>query len=329
MNNKNSAPTMKDVAKEAGVALGTVSKVVNGIPVGKEYQKKVEAAIEKLDYRVNSYAKGLKANRTYTIAFLVPDTINPFFGTLAFYVNRELAKNGYRMLLCSTQASPEMEQSLLDMAQQNRVDGIICLSYNENLQIKEDTRLVTIDRHLSVLAPCVASDNLAGGQLAVRKLAELGCKRLLHLSIGSVLPNEAAKRRDGFLSACVSLNLDYDMLCLTDETPYSVFFDYLKEHICDGKFSFDGIFCGTDHLAVQIIKILHELGIRVPEDVQVIGFDGMRDYDTGQYLCSTIVQPIEQIAQTSVELVLSQNVSQAPSLVCLPVSYANGGTTKE
>ncbi|MCD8326010.1 MAG: substrate-binding domain-containing protein [Lachnospiraceae bacterium] len=175
----------------------------------------------------------------------------------------------------------------------------------------------------------VASDNLAGGQMAVRKLSELGCQRLLHLSIGSALPNEAAKRRDGFVSACVSLNLAYDMLCLTDGTPYSAVDDYLKGCVSGGKFSFDGIFCGTDHLAVRIMQSLHDLGIRVPEDVQIIGFDGMQDYATGQYLCSTIVQPIEQIAQTSVELVLSQDVAQAPSLVCLPVRYANGGTTKE
>ncbi|MCD7813810.1 MAG: LacI family DNA-binding transcriptional regulator [Lachnospiraceae bacterium] len=329
MAEKNASPTMKDVAKEAGVSLGTVSKVVNGIPVGKDYQKKVDAAIHKLDYRVNSYAQGLKSNKTQTVAFLVPDTINPFFGELTFYVNRELAKNGYRMLLCATQASPEMEQALLDMAEQNRVDGIICISYNEGLQIRESTRLVTIDRHSGVVSPCVASDNLTGGQLAVRKLAELGCKRLLHMSISSALPNEATKRRDGFVSACVSMGLDYQMLCLTDGTPYSVFYDFLAEHITDGKFDFDGIFCGTDTLARILIAKLYEVGIRVPQDVQIIGFDGIKDYATGQYYCSTIVQPIEQIAQTSVNLLLNSDLSKAPPLVCLPVHYVNGGTTRE
>ncbi|MCD8022477.1 MAG: LacI family DNA-binding transcriptional regulator [Lachnospiraceae bacterium] len=324
---KTSSPTMKDVAKEAGVSLGTVSKVVNGITVGKDYQKKVDDAIHKLNYRVNSYAQGLKSSRTQTVAFLVPDTINPFFGTLTFHINRALAKNGYRMLLCSTLASPEMEQSLLDMAEQNRVDGIICLSYNEKLQIKDSTRLVTIDRHSGVFAPCVASDNLAGGQLAVQKLAEFGCRHLLHMSISSVLPNEVTKRRDGFISACVSMGLEYQMLCLTDGSPFSMFYDYLAKHIAKGKPDFDGIFCGTDTLARMIIAKLNEWGIRVPEDVQVIGFNGIPDYATGQYQCSTIVQPVEQIAQTSVNLVLGADLSKAPPLVCLPVSYAYGGTT--
>lgn len=74
---------------------------------------------------------------------------------------------------------------------------------------------------------------------------------------------------------------------------------------------------------------LENLNIKVPRDVQIIGFDGMRDYVTDEYLCSTIVQPLEQIAQMSVELVLATDTSKIQSLVCLPVKYANGGTTKE
>ena len=329
MSKKNSAPTMKDVALEAGVALGTVSKVVNGLPVGKSYQKRVEAAIKKLDYRVNSYAKGLKSNKTYTIAFLVPDTSNPFFGKLTQYISRNLSKNGYKMLLCATDSNPAMEQSLLDMAEQNRVDGIISISYSHDLKVSESTRIVTIDRHITSSAPCVASDNFSGGQIAANKLAEFGCKKLLHMSIGSSLPTETKKRKDGFLSACVSLGLEYDMLCLTDGEPYSKFTEYLKNHIKDGKLEYDGIFCGTDRLARFIITQLENLNIRVPQDVQIIGFDGIRDYVTDEYLCSTIVQPLEQIAQMSVELVLATDTSKIQSLVCLPVKYVNGGTTKE
>ncbi len=329
MAKKTAAPTMKDVAQEAGVALGTVSKVVNGIPVGKSYQKKVEAAIKKLDYRVNSYAKGLKAGKTYTAAFLVPDTLNPFFASLTYYINKALARRNYRMLLCSTEASPEMEQIYLDMALQNKVDGIISLSYNEALKIQADTPLVTIDRHISPAIPCVASDNFGGGKMAVQQLLRLGCKRLAYLSIGSPLPNEATKRGDGFLSACTELNVPYDMLRLLDGAPFSDFTDFLVQHTTDGVLDFDGIFCVTDHLARQIITFLRSQGHRVPEDVQVIGFDGMRDFATGEYLCSTIVQPIEQIAEVSVELVLSEDWSKAPPLVSLPVRYVSGGTTRE
>lgn len=78
MKKESSAPTMKDVAREAGVALGTVSKVVNGLPVGDSYKVRVEGAIQKLNYQVNSYAQGLKANKTYTVAVLIPNIVEPF-----------------------------------------------------------------------------------------------------------------------------------------------------------------------------------------------------------------------------------------------------------
>ena len=103
MAKQNTAPTMKDVAKEAGVSLGTVSKVINGIPVGDEYRKKVEQAIKTLDYHINAYAKGLKNNRTYTVAVILPNLLNPFFSMVAHYINRALVNRGYRMLLCDTE----------------------------------------------------------------------------------------------------------------------------------------------------------------------------------------------------------------------------------
>ena len=90
MKKPTSVPTMRDVAREAGVALGTVSKVVNGLPVGESYRIKVENAIKKLDYQVNHYAQGLKANKTYTIALLIPNTVEPFFAALVQHINQLL-----------------------------------------------------------------------------------------------------------------------------------------------------------------------------------------------------------------------------------------------
>lgn len=324
----DSAPTMKDVAKDAGVSLGTVSKVVNGLPVGKVYQRKVEASIQKLNYQVNSYAKGLKTNKTYTVAFLVPDTFNPFFGWMTYYINRELEKRGYRMLLCATNADTRMEQSYITMAQQNKVDGIICLSYNEGLQVQEGLPLVTIDRHFSGSVPCVSSDNFSGGQMAAQRLDELGCRHVAFLSIGSPLTNETTKRGDGFLSYCASHGLAYELLRLYDGAPFSSFTDFLQQHLAEAV-PIDGIFCVNDSLAVKIILYLREQGVRVPEDVQVIGYDGVKDYITEDYHCSTIIQPLDKMAEVSVDMLLSQDWSNTPSLVCLPVTYAPGGTTKE
>ncbi|MBR2047839.1 MAG: LacI family DNA-binding transcriptional regulator [Oscillospiraceae bacterium] len=328
MNKPNSAPTMKDVAREAGVALGTVSKVINGIPVGESYRLKVEEAIKKLNYRVNSYAKGLKSNRTFTIAVMVPNLISPFFSKLVNCINKSLAQRGYRMLLCATDYDPEQEQSYVIMAEQQKVDGIICLSYNPNLQVSEDVPLISIDRYFGAHIPCVASDNYGGGALAAQALVRNGCKSLAFLRVGSKLTNEPNKRRDGFINACENMAVPYMMKILDDGQPYSAFEEFLQAHMQDGKLDFDGIFCVTDLLAHQIMGSLRQMGLRIPEDVQVVGYDGIRHFGDLDYTCSTIVQPVEEMAETCVDLVLEKNEGKTPSLICLPVRYAYGGTTR-
>lgn len=164
---------MKDVAKEAGVALGTVSKVVNGLPVGEPYRIRVEEAIRKLNYQVNSYAQGLKANRTRTAALLIPNTYFPFFASLVYHINLALLKRKYRMLLCSTGYDPGLEQEYVAMAQQNKVDGIIGLTYNPDLILDETMPFIAIDRSMGPRIPCVTSDNFAGGPAGRRETGRL------------------------------------------------------------------------------------------------------------------------------------------------------------
>lgn len=329
MKKENQTPTMKDVAREAGVALGTVSKVVNGLPVGYSYRKRVEDAIKKLNYQVNTYAQGMKAGKTYTVALLIPNARDPFFASLIYYINIALSRQKYRMLLCSTDFNPSLEQEYVNMAQFNKVDGIIGLTYNPDLIVEEDTPFVAIDRPIGSRFPCVASDNFAGGQLAAEKFADLGCRHVAFLRTGSSLNNETNKRRSGFENGCLARGLSYEMKILNDDEPYALFEEFLMEHAREGKFDFDGIFCVTDRLAYLVMKSLKKLGLRVPEDVQVIGFDGIRHFGDADYVCSTIVQPAQEIAEMCVELLVHESLSMKPPLVCLPVTYAYGGTTKD
>lgn len=329
MKQKENAPTMKDVAREAGVALGTVSKVFNSIPVGEDYRRRVEEAAKRLGYQVNSYARGLKTNRTYSVALILPDVTNPFFSMLAQAVCSVLSQKGYRTILSTTAYDPEAEQRCIQMVQQNKVDGIIGLTYNPDLEVDPQLPYVSIDRYFSPSVPCVSSDNFGGGQLAAEKLLELGCKRPLFLRIGSKVPGESDKRGDGFESVFRQRKMECASLRLNDEDGLEPFKEFLSGHMAEGRPAFDGIFCVTDALAVHIRAMLRELGLRVPEDVQLIGFDGIRRFAEDGFYCSTIIQPIGRIAETGVELLLREDRSNLPSLVCLPVSYAPGGTTKE
>lgn len=329
MTKEKIAPTMKDVAQEAGVAIGTVSKVINGIPVGKEYRIRVEKAIKKLNYRVNIYAQGMRSDRTRTVQVIIPNLTNPFFAELVHCIARDLGQKNYKAMLCTTDGDPDLEQSQVFMAEQHMVDGIICLSYNPELQIPENIPLVSIDRCLGPRIPCVSSDNYGGGRLAAEKLIECGCRRLAVLRIGTSLANEPNKRKDGFVSVCEERGLPYAVKAIDDGTPYSAFEVFLREHLHGGKLDFDGIFCITDALAHWTRNILQEMNIRVPDDVQIIGFDGVRCFGNMDLLCSTIVQPMERIAETCVDILLDDHPAKAPSLICLPVSYAYGGTTRQ
>ncbi|MCR5762715.1 MAG: LacI family DNA-binding transcriptional regulator [Treponema sp.] len=329
MARKTTVPTMKDVAEEAGVAIGTVSKVFNGQNVGTEYKKKVLAAAKKLDYKINTYAQGLKSGKTKSIAFLVPNTINQYFGMLTTEVNKALKKHGYKMFLCCTDYDDSQEQEFITMASLNKVDGIIGLTYNPKLVIEEGIPFISIDRIISPSIPCVASDNYAGGVLAAQTLYNAGCRKVCFLRTGSTLSNEPDKRKSGFENECIAKGLDYDMKIIDDSTSHNVFFEYLKSHISNGKIDFDGIFCVTDTLALEVIDMLKQTGIKTPEDVQIIGFDGLKPYEKDEYFCSTIVQSVDQIAEMAVTLLLQDSDTMKPPLVCLPVKFAYGGTTKK
>ena len=200
MAKKSNNPTMNDVAREAGVALGTVSKVVNGIRVGEEYRVKVEQAIKKLDYHINNYAQGLKSGKTRAIAVIMPNLVSPYFASLVNSIGKALAAKKHHMVFFGTDYDPDMEQDYVRLAEQQKVDGIICLSYNPDLQVSPDVPMVSIDRYFGAQIPCVSSDNYGGGRLAAEKLVENGCKNLAFLRIGSKLPKEPNKRKDGFIS---------------------------------------------------------------------------------------------------------------------------------
>ena len=320
---------MKDVAKEAGVALGTVSKVFNGITVGEDYKRRVLAASKKLNYQVNTYARGLKTSKTRNIALLIPSLRHPFFAALADEITASLIKRDHHTILMITNYDPEAEQKTLTMVRQNKVDGIIGLTYHPNLELDDSIPFVTIDRHFNASIPCVSSDNFGGGEIAANKLIELGCKKLLFMRIGSDIYGEVNKRQAGFESVCKFNNIEHDSVILSDHGSEQPFYDYLHEHIKNGRLEFDGIFCNSDQIASHVLEFLVSEGIKVPEDVQIIGYDGIKDHFTGRYTCSTIVQPIADMAEAAVDIILKKDGTSQPALVSLPVHYVSGGTTKD
>ena len=328
--------TIRDVAADAGVSVGTVSKVLNNLYVKPGNREKVEASIKKLDYRVNTYARGLKAQQTHTVAILIPDLINPFFAMLVNDVEQVLAALGYRLLLCNSHNNADRELAYLNMARQNKVDGLIALTYsNLDEYLEAGLPVVSIDRHFSRQGICcVSGDNAEGGRLAAQQFIKTGCRNVIYIRNGSNLENETLKRGQAFLEACRKAGLSAEAMDFGEETTLQKegvrrIHAFLEEIVRDGGCEYDGIFASSDVHAAVILKKLRELGVSVPRQVQLIGYDGLRVLNVGDYVVSSIEQPVQEMAVACADVLLKL-IEKKPveSSIILPVRFVDGGTTK-
>lgn len=321
--------TMKDVAQRAGVGVGTVSRVINHVPGVKESTLiKVNQAIKELNYIPDEYARGLKTKSSRTIALILPSVWHPFFSEFAYYVEKRLDKEDYKLLLCNSNDNPTEEAKYIKMLKQNKIDAIIAITYSDIEQyIYSNIPFVSLDRYFDKKVSYVTSDNYEGGKLAARKLLEHGARSLAYVGSYSKYPNGTMLRRDGFRDYLENIGIDYKEIFLqepvNDFTPYIL--EMLKVHP-----KIDGIFCHTDSLLLKLRKILNQYGYRVPEDIQLIGFDGMNLSSDLPLGISTIAQTVEQLANGAVDLVLRKIAD--PSLKneakMYPVRYVDGNTTK-
>lgn len=295
---------IKDVSKHAGVAIGTVSRVINNhSTVNPEIRERVLKSIEELNYVPDEVARSFKRRTTKMVAFLIPSIWNPFFSELAHYVEDELDKQGYKLLLCNSGGKPEKEKYYIEMLKQNKVAGILGITYNEHQnEINSKIPFVSIDRIFPEGIPCITSDNYHGGELAAQKLIESGCTNIAFMGKNSPVMSEVEKRKDGFYNKAIELGIEPIIYNFNDsENEYLLCKEfYLKNP------KVDGVFVKTDMLAATYIKVLNENGIRVPEDVKVIGYDGIQNNDLFHPILTTIRQPVEEIARGAVTLLLKK-----------------------
>lgn len=323
--------TIKEVAKEAGVSVGTVSNVINNIQVKPSTKAKVDEAIKKLNYEPNIYARGFKMNRTNTIAVILPTIWNPFFSELAYNIEKNLRKAGMKMIICNSNKDNKAEVEYISMAKQNKMDGIIAITYSDiDEYVSERIPFVSIDRYFSKDITYVCSNNFEGGRLAAEKLVEFGCERIAYIGRGSKINNATRKRKDGFISYCKEKSIDYDICELlgSDEE----FNELLDEFIAKNfkkDIKIQGVFAVTDEQAVDFINKLKEYNIEVPKDVQVVGFDGSKSSAKDIIKISTIRQPVELIAEESVKALVNiiEN-NKVEKEIILPVTFVEGYTTR-
>ena len=320
--------TMKDVAALANVGVGTVSRVLNSSGSVKEStRRKVEAAMKELNYIPNAYARGLKMNKTNTVALIIPTIWHPFFSEFAYYVESNLAEHKYKMLLCNSDVSSDKELEYIQMVQENKVDGIIGITYSDlDNFVSSHLPFVTIDRHFKEETVCVTSDNFHAGQLAVEKLVEKGCHKLGYIGTHSRFPTETTKRRNGFEKQAKQSGIPYAIYDGQDPVIE------LKQEIrtfFEENPDVDGIFAHTDFIALDILEVLEEMKRNVPEEVQIIGCDGIKMESGRRQIVSTIRQSVDLMAKAAVEKIIQViDGDSVRTKITLPVHYVEGPTTK-
>jgi len=319
---------MNDVAKLAGVSVGSVSNVLNGVNVKPSTLKKVTKAVEKLQYEPNNLARSFKMNQTNTIALVLPSIWHPFFSSIAFYVEQIAEKTGYHVFLCNSNNNIETEVNYIEMLRKNKVDGIIAITYSDiDSYVEGGLPFVSIDRHFNEDISIVSSDNYGGGRLAAKTLIEKGSKNLLFVGSHNIVSNETMRRREGFESYCKEKNVECQIIDLLE--PHNDFRKELKRAMQIYP-DIDGIFAINDFVALDIIEILSSLGKEVLTDYQLIGFDGVKMSLERDYQVSTIVQPTEDIANNAFELLIKKiKDPNYHNQIILPVQFMESGTTKK
>lgn len=320
--------SIKDVASLAGVAVGTVSRVINNSGAVKPItRRRVEEAIQELNYFPNEVARNFKMQKSKMVALLLPSIWNPFFSELAYYIEDELEREDFKLMLCNSGGKPEKELYYLDMLRQNKVAGIVGITYNDiENNISNDIPMVSIDRHFNKTITCVTSDNYEGGRLALRELVKAGARKLAFMGSVTSVFSETMNRRKGFIHEAQTMGIDYVIYekpdPIVDDNAY--FNEFLNEHG-----DVDGIFAITDMLAANYIDRARRQGIRVPEDVKVIGYDGIQDNPYFHPILSTIRQPVEEMARMTIRLLFNkiEGITLDKQVYRIPVLFRKGETT--
>lgn len=316
--------TLKSIAKEFGVSVSTVSKALKDSPdIGLETRQKIQAFATAYNYKPNSFALNLRNQKSQVIGVIVPELIHHFFSEVISGVEEEANKVGYKVMICLSNESFEKEKANLDMLVNANVDGIILSISKESLRsgrlehinriVKDDVPMVLFDRvHPSIHCDKVVGDDVGGGLIATNQLLKEGRNRIGmittpdHLKIGN-------DRRKGFVDALEKdgRNVDDSLIVEVDERQ-----DITSQIrvLFEGQIPPDGIFAVNEVYAVSAMKIALEKGMRVPEDLSIIGYTNgvISKYSTPSL--SSVVQHGYKMGQTSAKMLLNRVVNKDSSI---------------
>ncbi|MGB6721535.1 MAG: LacI family DNA-binding transcriptional regulator [Terracidiphilus sp.] len=307
-------PRMKDIARDLGLSIVTVSKVLRNHPdISEGTRKRVLKRMRELNYQPNFAARALITGRTWTIGLVVPDLLHPFFAHIAKELSVEVRKQGYSLFISSSNEDPELEQQEIEQLLARRVDVMLIASAQWTLEsfrrIEEmEIPYILLDRQIAGLeANFVGVDDRVVGMLATTHLVEQGCKRIAHIRGPEV--STAMGRLEGYRQALAS----YDMTPLPGHIiSTGTSGDHRGERsgyesaskLLANKLRPDGIFCFNDPVALGAMRSILDAGLRIPEDIAVVGCGNLSYSDFLRVPLSSVDQGSKAIGKHAAALAL-------------------------
>ncbi|NNM67050.1 MAG: LacI family DNA-binding transcriptional regulator [Spirochaetales bacterium] len=336
--------TQKDVAKRAGVSFITVSRVVNGLNnVKEETRRRVEQAIWELKYYPNALGRALNSGRVGTIGVVTPIRMHTDFGADYYLISilngiEHWCRKNASDLIISTQASQDENPDLLNLYHKRKVDGIVFVGFQRvpssvinEIHGERIPSVIIADRPSFDDLPWIDTDNINAGSQALEQLLNHGCQRVgVVLHDINVMENlNIWDRWLGIKETIQNRNLKWSEEWKIDVPDLTLDSGAMAFHAWKnlGSNRPDGMICGNDHLAIGFIREALANGIRVPEDVKVIGFDGIPE---GRWLIpdlATMVQPLSDMGYLAAEFLEARMTSNAHSTSLtriMPLTFRNG-----
>jgi len=303
---------IKDVADLAGVSITTVSHVINKTRfVSDELIERVNKAMEVLDYHPNTLARSLRSGQTKTIGLVIPDISNQFFAEVSRKIEDKGFEYGYSVFLCNTDDDSSKEKSYIDVLLANQVDGIVFISAGEvsnNLKkvLDSDVPIVIADRDIEeIQSDIVLLDNFHGGYEATKYLIGLGHKRIGCIT-GPSPVTPSALRLQGFKTAMHESGLKFDPLLITQGDFRYQSGEVAMLDLLSNPQRPTAVFVFNDMMALGAIRAVYNRGLKVPDDLSLIGFDDIPLSRALYPTLTTMAQPILEMANLVVDLLIEK-----------------------
>ena len=332
--------TIKEIAKIAGVSRSTVSRVLNKDEnVSERTRAKVQSIIDEMGYQPNPIARSLISGRTRVLGLVIPMIVtslfkDPFFSLLAQGISSACTHNNYTLMLWLIE--PDFETRTHNTILNNRlIDGIIVASSKINDPLIEalvcrKIPLVQVGRNKLSDVSCIDADNIQGSMMAVKHLVDIGREQLATIT-GQMEIYSGVDRLTGFKNGLKEHNLAIheERIAFGDFTEES---GYRQAKNLLSKTAFDGLYVASDMMAVGAIRAIQEAGLRIPEDIAVVGFDDIPAAAHYQPPLTTVRQPIQQMGAVAAQTLIDQLESKEtaiPRRIILPTKLMVRGTTQK